>query len=49
MCGSMADVQFATAEIIGEEKKIDRKKKPQGKNIMSLSATQRGRNNTAKI
>jgi len=34
MCGSMADIQFATAEISREKMKyieIDRKKKPQGK------------------
>jgi len=34
MCGSMADIQSATAEI-RRGKKIDRKKKkPQGKNVM---------------
>ena len=43
MCASMADIQSATAEIgWGQEK---RKKKPQGKNIMSTSATQNGHNN----
>ena len=38
MCASMVDIQSATAEIIGEErKKIEerRRKKPQGKNIMA--------------
>jgi len=30
MSGSMADIQSATAEIIGQEKKERRKKKPQG-------------------
>jgi len=34
MCGSMADIQSATAEIRRGEKKERRKKKPQGKNIM---------------
>jgi len=37
MCGSMADIQSATAEIRrGKKKKEERrkKKKPQGKNIM---------------
>jgi len=36
MCGSIADIQSATAEIRrGEKKKEKRKKKkPQGKNIM---------------
>jgi len=36
MCGSMADIQSATAEIRRgkEKKKKERKKKPQGKNIM---------------
>jgi len=46
MCGSMVDIQSATAEIRrGIKKKIeDRRKKPQGKNIMSASATQGGHN-----
>jgi len=39
----MADTQSATAEI-RRRKKEDRKKKPQGKNIMSASATQGGHN-----
>jgi len=37
MCGSMADIQSATAEIGGEEKKKKeegKKKKPQDGNIM---------------
>jgi len=39
MCGSMVDIHSATAEI---RRKKERKKKPQGKNIMSASATQGG-------
>ena len=39
MCGSVVDIQSATAEIRRGIKK-DRKKKPQDKNIMSASATQ---------
>ena len=42
MCGSMEDIHSATAEIRRGKKK--RKKKPQGKNIMSTSATQGGHN-----
>jgi len=43
MCGSIVDIQCATAEIRrGKEKKKERKKKPQGKNIMSASAMQGG-------
>jgi len=38
MCGSMIDIQSATAEI----RRGKKKKKPQGKNIMSTSATQGG-------
>jgi len=41
MYGSMVDTQSATAEW-GEEKR----KKPQGKNIMSASAMQGGHNDT---
>jgi len=37
----MVDIQFATAEIRPGKKK-EEKKKPQGKNIMSASATQGG-------
>jgi len=50
MCGSMVDIQSAAAEIRREirkearNKKEDRKK-AQGKNIMSASATQGGHNN----
>jgi len=44
MCQSMVDIQCATAEIRQGKKKEDRKK-PQGKNIMSASATQGGHNN----
>jgi len=46
MCGSMVDIQSATAEIRRGKKK-ERKKKPQGKNIMSASATQAGHTTTA--
>jgi len=42
MCGSMADIQSATAEI-RRGKNQERKKKPD-KNIMSASATQCGHN-----
>jgi len=39
----MVDIQYATAEIKRRIKKLeDRRKKPQGKNIMSASATQGG-------
>ena len=49
MCASMADIQSATAEIRRGKKKGDRKnKKPQGKNIMSASATQGGHNKDSK-
>jgi len=47
MCGSMADIQSATAKIrrgVKRQKKKKKKKKPQGKNIMSASATQGGHN-----
>jgi len=40
MCGSMVDIQSATAEI--RQGKKDRKKTPQGKNIMCASAAQGG-------
>jgi len=43
MCASMADIQSVTAEIRRGKKK-ERKKKPQGKDIMSASATQGGHN-----
>jgi len=39
----MVDIQSAAAEI-RRGKKEDRRKKPQGKNIMSASATQGGHN-----
>ena len=43
MCGSMVDIQSAAAEIRrGIKKKIEDRKKPHGKNIMSVSATQGG-------
>jgi len=41
MCGSVVDIQSPTAEI-RQGKKKDRRKKPQGKNIMSASAMQGG-------
>jgi len=41
MCGSMVDIQSATAEIRQEEKT---NKKEQDKNIMCASATQGGHN-----
>jgi len=42
MCGSMVDIQSAVAEIRRGKKDRRRRKKPQGKNIMSASATQGG-------
>jgi len=39
----MVDIQSAAAEI-RRGKKIERRKKPQGKNIMAASATQGGHN-----
>jgi len=45
MCASMVDMESATAEIRrGKEKKKKEKTKPQGKNIMSASATLGGHN-----
>jgi len=44
MCASMADIQSATAEIRQGKK---RRNKPQGKNMMSASATQGSHNNTS--
>jgi len=50
MCGSTVDIQSAMAENRRaekkEERKIDRKKKPQDKNIMSTSVMQGGHNNS---
>jgi len=43
MCASMLDIQSPTAEIKRGKKR--KKKKPQGKNIMSASARQGGHNN----
>jgi len=34
MCGNMADIQSATAEIRRRKNKEERKKKPQDENIM---------------
>jgi len=46
MCGSMVDSQSATADIRrGIKKNRKKKKKPQGKNIMSAFATHGGHNN----
>ena len=46
MCGSMAEIQSATAEIRRGKKEDRKKKKPQDKNIMSeLAATQGGHKN----
>ena len=43
MCESIADIESVTAEIRrGIEKDREKKKKPQGKNIMSASATHGG-------
>jgi len=39
MCGSMVDIQSAAAEIRQGIKKEEDRKKLQGKNIMSASAT----------
>jgi len=47
----MVDIQSAAAEIrrgIKKRKKIEDRKKPQGKNIMSSSATQGGHNKKNK-
>jgi len=44
MCRSMVDIQYPTAEIRRGIKKKEDRKKPQGKNIMSASATQGGHN-----
>jgi len=46
----MVDIQSATAEIRrGIKKEEDRRKKLQGKNIMSASATQGGHNKVFKV
>jgi len=45
MCDSMADIQSATAEI----RRGKKKKKPQGKNTMSASATQGGHNEMTNV
>jgi len=47
MCGSMVDVQSAAAGIRrGIKKKIEDRKKSQGKNVTSASATQGGHKKT---
>ena len=49
MCRNMVDIQSATAEIRRGIKKIeDKRKKPQGKNIMTASATQGGHKEETK-
>jgi len=47
----MVDIQSATAEIRRGKKKIERRrrKKPQGKNIMSASATQGSHNKCLEV
>jgi len=50
MCGSIVDIQSATAEIRrGKKRKKERrkKKKPQGKNIMACPITQGGHNDAS--
>jgi len=42
----MVDIQSVTAEIRREKKIEEDRKKPQGKNIMSASATQGGHKNS---
>jgi len=50
MCGTKVDIQSAAAEIRrGIKKKIEDRKKPQDKNIMSASATQGGHNKVSEI
>jgi len=45
MCGSIADIQSAMAEIRwGKNRRKKKKKKPQDENIMSASAMQGGHN-----
>jgi len=45
----MVDIQYAAAEIRrGKKKDRKKKEKPQGKNIMSASATQGGHNYTSR-
>ena len=46
--GPMVDIQSPTAEIRRGKKK-ERKNKPQGKNIMSASATHGGHNNVCEL
>jgi len=43
MCVSMVDIQSGPLRL-GEQKEEEERKKPQGKNIMSASATQGGHN-----
>ena len=45
MRGSMADIQYAMAEIRREKKEKRKKKKPQGKNIMGCPIPQGNHNN----
>jgi len=44
MCGSMVDIQSATAMRLGEEKKKKNIEEITGQNIMFASATQGGHN-----
>jgi len=45
MCGSMVDIQSATAEIRPGKKRRKKDRKKEDKNIMSASAMQGGDNN----
>jgi len=47
MCGSVVDMQYATAEI-RRGKKIEERRNHRTKNIMSVSAMQGGHKNAAK-
>jgi len=44
MCKSMVDIQSPTAEFRRGQKKKERRKKPQGKNIMACPITESGHN-----
>ena len=49
MCRSTVDIHSATAEIRQGKKERRKKKKPQGKNIMSASATQGSHNKCSSV
>jgi len=49
MCGSIVDIQSATAEIRRGKKKRNKKNKLQDENIMSASATQGGHKKHANM